>query len=177
MAAVGGSASFSVAVTGTAPFDYAWYWAGTNLVQSGTNSTLTLPNVTTNNAGAYTVVITNNYGSVTSQVAMLTVALPPAVAIQPASQTNLAGTGGQFQRHGERQPARSPTNGSSTALICPTTSSPPWRAMAPNTIRGTEGRPPTPVCSCPTVWSWMPPATCILRTPAISASAKCPPMA
>ena len=81
-----------MAVAGSGPFGYEWYFAGTNLVQSGTNSTLTLPNVSTNNAGNYTVVVTNNYGSVTSQVATLTVAFPPSVTIQPASQTNLPGT-------------------------------------------------------------------------------------
>jgi sugar lactone lactonase YvrE len=90
--ATGSSASFSVAVAGSGPFDYEWYFSGTSLVQSGTNSTLTLPGVSTNNTGNYTVMITNTYGYVTSRVATLTVALPPTVAIQPASQTNLAGT-------------------------------------------------------------------------------------
>jgi sugar lactone lactonase YvrE len=87
----GSSPGFSVAVAGSGPFGYEWYVSGTNLVQSGTNTTLLLPNVTTNNAGNYTVVITNNYGSVTSRVAVLAVVLPPAVAAQPASQTNGAG--------------------------------------------------------------------------------------
>ncbi len=63
----------------------------TNLVQSGTNSTLTLPGVSTNNAGNYTVVVTNTYGSVTSQVATLTV-LPLAITSQPASQMVTPGT-------------------------------------------------------------------------------------
>ena len=81
---------------GSGPFGYEWYFAGTNLVQSGTNSTLTLSDVSTNNAGNYTVVVTNSYGSVTSQVATLTVVLPPSVTTQPASQTNLAGTNVSF---------------------------------------------------------------------------------
>ena len=89
--AVGSSPAFSVAVAGSGPFGYEWYIAATNLVQSGTNSTLTLPNVSTNNTGNYTVVITNNYGSVTSQVARLTVALPPSMTTQPTSLTNLSG--------------------------------------------------------------------------------------
>ena len=76
-AVAGTNAVFSVAATGSGPFGYEWYWAGTNLVQSGTNSSLTLPDVTTNNAGNYTVVVTNAYGSVTSQVATLTVGCPP----------------------------------------------------------------------------------------------------
>jgi len=90
-AAIGNSPSFSVAVTGTPPFNFAWYFNATNLVQSGPTGTLTLSSVTPSNAGNYTVVITNNYGSVTSQVATLTVGLSPSVATQPAGQTNLAG--------------------------------------------------------------------------------------
>ena len=52
--------------------------------------------VRTNNAGNYFVTVKNNYGSVTSLVATLTVALPPKVTTQPASQTNLAGTDVSF---------------------------------------------------------------------------------
>ena len=83
IAAVGSSPSFSVAVAGLGPFGYAWYFASTNLVQSGTNSMLTLPSVSTNNTGNYMVVITNSYGSVTSQVATLTVGFPPTINTQP----------------------------------------------------------------------------------------------
>jgi sugar lactone lactonase YvrE len=91
-AVVGSNPAFSVAVTGTPPFNYSWYFNGTNLLESGTNNTLALSNVTTNNAGIYTVVITNNYGGVTSQGAALTVGFPPSVTVQPTAQTNLAGT-------------------------------------------------------------------------------------
>ncbi len=92
VAGIGWNPSFSVAVAGLGPFGYAWYFAGSNLVQSSPSSTLTVPGVSTNNAGNYLVVITNSYGSVTSQVATLTVVLPPTLTLQPASQTNLAGT-------------------------------------------------------------------------------------
>jgi len=96
LAAVGGNTSFSVTATGTPPFGYSWYFNVTNLLQIGANSTLTLANLTTNAAGNYTVVITNNYGSMTSQVAILTVGYPPWVAVQPSGQTNLAGTTASF---------------------------------------------------------------------------------
>jgi sugar lactone lactonase YvrE len=55
-----------------------------------------LPNVTINNSGVYTVVVTNNYGSVTSEVSTLTVSWPPTVAEQPVNQTNTAGTTANF---------------------------------------------------------------------------------
>ena len=92
IAALGGSLGFSVAAIGSGPFGYEWYLAGTNLVQTGTNSTFRLPNVSTNDGGNYTVIITNYWGSVTSQVAILMLELPPTVTIQPVSQTNQAGT-------------------------------------------------------------------------------------
>jgi hypothetical protein len=72
----GSSPSFSVAATGSGPLGYQWCFAGTNVVQSGTNSTLTVSGVLAANAGSYTVVVTNAYGSATSAVAALTVTIP-----------------------------------------------------------------------------------------------------
>jgi hypothetical protein len=74
-------ATFSVGVTGTAPFTFQWRRNGTNLVNSGnvsgvTTSNLTLTAVTTNDAANYTVVVSNPAGSVTSVVAVLSVILP-----------------------------------------------------------------------------------------------------
>jgi hypothetical protein len=69
--AAGSNVSFTVAATGTAPLSYQWKKNGTNI---GTNGTvLVLQSVTTNQAGEYSVVITNNAGSVTSSIATLTV--------------------------------------------------------------------------------------------------------
>ena len=60
--------------------------------------TLVLTNVSTNNAGNYAVVITSPYGSVTSAVAALTVVIPPAIVVQPASQGVLAGSNATLSR-------------------------------------------------------------------------------
>src|ERR1035437_9573885 len=63
---------FTVTATGAAPLSYQWRKGGVNV--TGVISTfLMLSNVQTNQAGNYTVVITNAYGSVTSSVAVLTV--------------------------------------------------------------------------------------------------------
>jgi hypothetical protein len=72
----GSSPTFSVTAAGSGTFEYLWYLAGTNLVQSGRSSSLTLPGVFTNNAGKYTVVVINTWGSVTSAAASLTVSIP-----------------------------------------------------------------------------------------------------
>ena len=52
------------------------------------NPTLTLYNVTWSNAGNYTVIIANAWGSVTSSVVTLTVVLPPSPNIQAFWQAN-----------------------------------------------------------------------------------------
>jgi hypothetical protein len=68
----GDSTNLTVTVSGTAPFAYQWCYFGTN-VGGATNSSLSLANLQTTNAGDYTVVITSVAGSVTSSVAVLTV--------------------------------------------------------------------------------------------------------
>ncbi len=69
---VGSSATFTVTATGTAPLAYQWRKDGVNL-SGATGATLGLLNVQTNQAGSYSVVITNAWGSITSSVAALTV--------------------------------------------------------------------------------------------------------
>jgi len=91
IAVAGSDSRFSVAVAGSGPFWYAWYFDSTNLLQSGANSTLSLPGVSTNDIGNYTVVVTNAWGSVTSQVATVALVIPPSGTTQPGSQTVLAG--------------------------------------------------------------------------------------
>jgi hypothetical protein len=69
---IGDPALFTVFATGASPLSYHWRFNGTELVQA-TNALLVLTNVQPTNAGNYTVVITNNVGSTTSLVAVLTV--------------------------------------------------------------------------------------------------------
>jgi hypothetical protein len=66
------SSSFSVSVLGPAPFYYQWRFNGINLV-GATNSTYTIAVTQTNQAGLYSVAITNAYGGVISSDALLTV--------------------------------------------------------------------------------------------------------
>jgi len=69
----GGYVSFSVSATGTKPFDYQWYFNGTNALGNATNSSLTLTNVQSSDAGGYSVSVSNTAGSTNSATAQLTV--------------------------------------------------------------------------------------------------------
>jgi hypothetical protein len=74
--AQGGSATFSVTATGTAPLTFQWRRNGTP--RSGaTASSLTLSSVQPTDAGSYDVVVANAAGSVTSSPAVLTVQSTP----------------------------------------------------------------------------------------------------
>ncbi len=73
---IGSNVTFNVTANGTQPLSYQWRFEGLDLPQ-GTNSWLTLGQLSTNSTGSYDVVITNNYGSVTSTVAVLQVVPPP----------------------------------------------------------------------------------------------------
>jgi hypothetical protein len=136
--AVGSKATFAVAAIGIAPLRYQWQINGTNLVDgtnlvngditSGSTTTnLTISNAQTNNSGAYTVVITNIAGSVTSSNALLTVIVPsPSFGnIQAES-----GVSGSFILSG----AGGASNGTyyvliSTNLLLPLTN---WTSIATN---------------------------------------------
>jgi len=84
-AAPGADVTFTVTATGVG-LDYQWQKDGENL-PGQTGMSLTLNNVTTGNAGAYRVIVTNNEGSVTSDPANLVVGLPTAITVHPVSQT------------------------------------------------------------------------------------------
>ena len=94
----GSTASFDVAATGEIPLSYQWYFNTNIVLTDETNSTLTLNNIQYTDGGDYTVVITNDAGSVTSVVATLTVTAPvaPSISTQPSDQTGAVGRSAQF---------------------------------------------------------------------------------
>jgi hypothetical protein len=83
----GGTASFSVLAQGTTPFAYQWFFNVTNTLTDQTNATLVLNNVAPAQAGTYSVVVTNRFGSASSLSAQLSVLLLPFILVPPASQT------------------------------------------------------------------------------------------
>jgi hypothetical protein len=82
VAGLGQTVMFSVTALGTAPLGYQWQLNAANLADNGRitgsqSNLLAIAGVLSSDAGAYQVVVTNAYGSVTSAAAMLTVVLPP----------------------------------------------------------------------------------------------------
>src|SRR5262249_7008856 len=79
--------AFSAKATGTAPLVYRWYFNGALLSDGGrvsgsATTNLSIVNVQTNDAGSFQLVVTNNYGSVTSNPVTLTVLVPPQIITQ-----------------------------------------------------------------------------------------------
>ena len=92
----GASASFSVDVNGTEPFTFQWLRNG-GMIRGAAGKVYTINGATTNDAGSYSVIVTNGAGSVTSRAALLTVNVPPAITLQPQSVTVLEGDNAAFR--------------------------------------------------------------------------------
>ena len=113
----GGTASFSVAASGTAPLAYQWYENGT-VIGGATSSTFRISATTTSyNGTEFAATVSNSGGTATSKAALLTVeqsgsgshskkvrssisatttVTPPSITVQPASVTLLAGGTASF---------------------------------------------------------------------------------
>jgi hypothetical protein len=70
-------ADLSVTVSGASPMAYQWYFNNSTRIEAATNSNLHLTNFQTAQAGTYSVVITNLFGSVTS--------LPIVLSLSPSN--------------------------------------------------------------------------------------------
>ncbi len=89
----GGNAIFSILANGTEPLTYQWFKDGA-ILPGATNAWLHLAGLAAADAGGYQVLVANDYGSVTSRVALLIVrgaTYAPEIVVQPVSQTVLAG--------------------------------------------------------------------------------------
>jgi endonuclease/exonuclease/phosphatase family metal-dependent hydrolase len=86
----GSNVTFSAVATGEAPLSYQWRFNG-NPITGASNTIYSITNVQFSDAGNYSVVVTNNLGSVTSSVASLIVGIAPTISAQPQSQNTNAG--------------------------------------------------------------------------------------
>ncbi|TKC86305.1 glycoside hydrolase family 2 [Trinickia terrae] len=85
----GGSATFTVAATGTAPLSYQWLENGTPVGATTTPTFTTASTTASDNGATFTVVVSNAAGSATSAGATLTVT-PSAAASTGSGSANLA---------------------------------------------------------------------------------------
>ncbi len=91
----GVSAAFSVKAGGTSPLTYQWRLNGTN-IGGATASSYTRIAATTNDAGNYSVGITNAGGGLLSSNALLTVLVPPGITLQPLGRVVKVGSNVTF---------------------------------------------------------------------------------
>ena len=93
---LGSSTQLVATVFGATPFFYQWqkgthgvFINSTDIVDVSCSKTniLSFNAVTISDGADYRLIVTNNYGSATSQVATVTVNLSPVISVQPASAT------------------------------------------------------------------------------------------
>ncbi len=85
---IGGSATFSVSVESSLPVRYQWRFNGEE-IPGAINATFTLTGLQPAQSGAYSVTISNGFGSVTSEAAILAVGLVRAWGGNSYGQTNV----------------------------------------------------------------------------------------
>lgn len=98
---VGSSATFNVGATGGA-LGYQWRKNGAKLLNDGkvfgaTSASLTIVGVYTTDNAIYSVAVSNSAGSVVSSGANFKAFFAPAIAVQPLSRTNAAGSTATFK--------------------------------------------------------------------------------
>jgi hypothetical protein len=93
----GTTVDFVVDAVGDPVLTYLWFFNGTNPISWGTNPSLVLTNCQFSQSGAYTVVVTNLFGSTTSSPAMLNViAIAPTILSPPMNQMAALGFTANF---------------------------------------------------------------------------------
>ena len=101
----GSTATFTISASGKPTPTYQWQFDGTTLTDE-TNTSLVINDVQYTNTGSYNVVVSNDVGTVTSNIATLTIVsptppvppspTPPVITEQPSSQTVVVGDGAAF---------------------------------------------------------------------------------
>jgi hypothetical protein len=94
-AVAGAPVTLTVSAGGDPPLSFQWV-NGLGPISGATASLLSWPQIGDDNAGSYTVIVSNPWGSTTSSVATLAVIDPPSIITQPQSQTVIATTAASF---------------------------------------------------------------------------------
>jgi len=83
---ISNATSFRAQAVGALPLDYQWRFNGV-AIPNATNVDLVFASAQPPEQGSYDLVVTNSFGAVTSQVAVLIVNEPPSITNQPQSVT------------------------------------------------------------------------------------------
>ena len=92
------NATISVVATGAGTLSYQWFFNGVAIdpnaarLSGVTNATLTISNAQFSDIGAYSVIVSNAFGSVVSSEATLMVISPPFITQQPSDRKVRAGS-------------------------------------------------------------------------------------
>ena len=81
-----GASSLSFVAAGSPPLAYQWYH-GTVKITGAVSPLLKFSGITDATAGSYHCVVTNRYGSITTNDSVITVRTPPAITLQPLAKT------------------------------------------------------------------------------------------
>lgn len=93
----GTNVTLSVTASGATPLSYQWFFNTNNLISGATANTLNITNAQSTDTGAYSVIITNANGSITSSFAILTVTnTAPIIVAQPQNQSVFPGDTATF---------------------------------------------------------------------------------
>lgn len=95
-APAGATVSFAVFASGSGPFNYKWLHQGNELannknISGAQSATLTIGKIQSSDSGSYSVIITNNFGSVTSAPATLIVLDNPRVVFAHGRDGHIGG--------------------------------------------------------------------------------------
>jgi hypothetical protein len=91
-----GAFTLSAGAIGIPPLSYQWQLNGTNLA-GATATSYTNTDAAATDSGEYTLMVTNLYGSTTSQVASVTILLAPAIGVDlPTAVTNYSTMNASF---------------------------------------------------------------------------------
>lgn len=96
---VGQIAAFSVSASGTAPLGYQWYKNGVAIAGASSTTYITPGETLSDNGSQFNVAVSNSAGTVSSNIATLSVTtspVAPSISTQPANQTIFAGQTATF---------------------------------------------------------------------------------
>jgi hypothetical protein len=87
----GSNAVLTANAAGLPPLSYQWQ-KDMGFIVGATSARYTIFGAQATDAGNYSIIVSNPFGSVTSGVATVTVVFPPSISLQPISQVVAAGT-------------------------------------------------------------------------------------